>query len=498
MNDRSDQSERMSSGPQGLAASTGRGVAYAGVSVVCARFSSLIAQVVLGWLLAKDDFAVFAVAIGISQLAEALKHGGVLGLFQQRPNDFPDLIAPGVRVALSADLVIMGVMAVIALPMAHFYGMAELAPMLWIAAASVLLSLPGLRYRGAVARTRQFKEAAIADGSQAVARAAFAIVFALLGFGPLSFVMGLPVVAILDWLILRRWVVVPTGTISGAIGSRDLLKPAFWILVATVGTVLLSGTIEYLVLGRMFSEDMLANYFFGFQLTLAVSTLFAGSVRSVLMPSFGALAEDPARQTSALTRSLNGLTVSTSIALLLGSAIASPLIEVIWQGKWDGAGFVAMVLLAVLPARLNLLVARSFIEARGKWSLSALFTWTEGLGSLVVTIVLALQDRLDVLVIGIGIYKLVMALLILGIIARMAPVPLLRLANVLLVPYVTGIVCVAISVWLQEVAVEWNVFLRILLGAVSFLVSYVVLAAVFMRRRHMETFRMAKGIASSR
>ncbi|MBK7420445.1 MAG: oligosaccharide flippase family protein [Nitrospira sp.] len=52
------------------------GLLWSVLSIAVGKGASLIAQIILGWLLSKEDFALYAIAISWSTIVMALRNGG--------------------------------------------------------------------------------------------------------------------------------------------------------------------------------------------------------------------------------------------------------------------------------------------------------------------------------------------------------------------------------------------------------------------------------------
>ena len=70
---------------RGLVAS---GMLWATFGTLASKFASLAAQLVLGWVLSKEDFALYAIAISWSTIVLALRNGGTQRLLIQQGSKY--------------------------------------------------------------------------------------------------------------------------------------------------------------------------------------------------------------------------------------------------------------------------------------------------------------------------------------------------------------------------------------------------------------------------
>ena len=234
-----------------------KGASYASAAVFAGRGFAFISQLILGWLLAPDAFATYAVIVGVLGFTNALAHGGANILMLQGADRINQVLPAGMRLATIFDLGIPLIIAALAWPIADAYGNADLAPMLWIIVIAIPLRLLGLPYRMRAAAYGRFGDVSFADLIQSLAQNALIIIFAWVGFGPFAFVLGQPLVNLLDWLILRKRIGPMKERSRSADPLRSLLKPASLVLVSALGISLAVGTTENLILGEFASELVL-------------------------------------------------------------------------------------------------------------------------------------------------------------------------------------------------------------------------------------------------
>ena len=389
-----------------------RGMTYASASVIGSRGMTFLSQIVLGWLLSENDFATFAVVIGILNFSNALSHGGANLLLFQAGSRIEAVMPPALRLARFFDIGVPVVLAILAVPLSRLFDSTELVPLLLIVAASTPLRLLALPYRARAAASGQFGIVSATDVAQAVLQQTLIMGFAIAGFGVFSFVLGQPLVNTIDWLILRRRLGRPPKTAVEPDPLSGVARSAVYVLITAVGIAFATGGTEYLILREYASTLVLANYFFAFRLTAALGQVFGSGIRSVLIPSFSKLADEPERQRTAAVSALRTFLVLAIPVCGVFAMLAGPAIHLIWQGKWDASGVVALALILSTPGRLTLFMARSFLESTGGWSATAVLTWTDGIALAVVVFLVAGTDDLGTITWSVAGYRAVGGILL--------------------------------------------------------------------------------------
>lgn len=355
-----------------------KGAGYASAAVIAGRGTTFLSQWVLGWVLAKEDFAIFALVVGVMGFTNALSHGGAHILMLQGADRIDRVLPPGMKFAAIFDIGIPLIIAALALPIANAYDTPDLAPLLWIILGSFPLRLFGLPYRMRAAATGRFGDVSFADFAQNFVQQILIVVFALCGFGVFAFVLGQPIVNILDWLILRKRIGPAHETPGRPDALVTLLKPAALVLVSAVGITLAVGTTENLILGEL-APAVLAYYFFAYRITASISQVFGSGIRSVLIPSFAKIKSEPIRMQAAAIKAQQTLFFITIPLFCVMSFMVGPAIHLLWQGKWDDSVIVAFALIIAVPYRLGLFLNRSYLEARGQWTTAAALVWADGI-----------------------------------------------------------------------------------------------------------------------
>jgi O-antigen/teichoic acid export membrane protein len=351
-----------------------RGAAWLGGSAVLAKALAAAAQVALGWLLAPDDFAVYALAISLGVLVVVLRNGGTLRVLIQQGTRLAELARPVARIALGFNLIAASGLLAVAPAAADFYDEPRLVPLV----ALVALSLPLSGYAGVhharLSIALRFQVAAKVDLASVAFKQVLTVGLALAGAGVYSFVLPLVAGSLFDWLLLRAVAgELPRSRRRTVEVFREIFPAARWSMVSLPATTLyMQG--DYLVVGRL-QPSVLGAYFFGFQLTASLAQVIAQAVMRVMLPALVRLEGSPERQAAGYIQAVQYLLFFSATAGAGFALVAEPLVHLVWAGKWNDAVPAAQMFALALPFLLLNPLAVSTLEARGRWRALSWLLW---------------------------------------------------------------------------------------------------------------------------
>lgn len=400
--------------------STSVGLLWAGGSAVVARLSALIAQIVLGWALAKDDFAVYAIAISTASIVSSFRNGGLFRCFVR---NYPDLRGRYPAVLLWGLIVdtVLAIALVSAAPLVtRMYASSAILPLLAIIAVSLPLGTFGAAYRAKLTADSRFAHVARIDAGSALVRNASMILLAILGFGPYSFVVPLIFAAIYEGVAGARYAgSMRPGSKGVLVTVRATWRESGWIVIgAVVVSLALQG--EYLVIGWFESKDTLGVYFFSLQLVIALTVLVTSSIDTVLFPALSRLQSVQSELHFTFLKYLERITLVTS-ALLGAMAVGGQwIVHAIWGSKWEDAGLIIGLMCLGFVVRMPLSVGLALLEAVGKWKQKAALIACDAVTLCVVVGIAASYGGLLGIVVATTLYRCVGGLVVLTAVGGMA------------------------------------------------------------------------------
>jgi len=359
------------------------GMLWATFGTLASKFASLGAQLVLGWVLGKEDFALYAIAISWSTIILALRNGGTQRLLIQQGSRYEESATVFFKIALLFNGLGFLLLALAAPALSSLYESPELNMILWIIALSLPLNTAGMVFQAKLSSDLNFQKLTQLNIWSAILRHGSMAGFALIGLGPISFVLPLIVIAVFEtiggWYLVGTW---PPNRPLTWQGMLVVLRDSRWIMLTTLAGILaING--DYLAISLLQSKETLGVYYFGFQLTFSMAILFTNGIEAVMMPAFSRLDTDQERQKVAFFKAMRVLTLGatlTCFALFIG---ASSLVHSLWGGKWDSAIPVVQLLALSLPIKMVMPLCRSLMEGRGEWRLVSTLLLADGVGTVI-------------------------------------------------------------------------------------------------------------------
>lgn len=419
------------------------GLFWSILSIAVGKGASLIAQLILGWLLAKEDFALYAIAISWSTIVMALRNGGTQRLLIQKGTQYSDLAVMYLKFALLFNVVGFAILMAAAPILSGLYDSHSLRVMVWILGLSLPLSTAAMIFQAKLSADLEFAKVSRLIILSSLARHGSMVVFAWLGLGPLSFVLPLCVVALVEtalgWYWARRW---PPNRPLTWPSICGIFQDSRWVMLTALASALtING--DYLAISLLQSKELLGVYFFGYQLSLALVALVTSSLDTVMMPTFSSLGHETSRQTDLFVRGTRLLAVVSTFACF-GLALAAPAaIHGLWGGKWDEAIPVVQILSLAMPVRLMIPLCRAMLEARGEWKLVSILSICDGLGLVVAGAVGALLGDLWAITLVVTGYNLISGFMYCAIVANSLLTPLKSIFMPLLATLWIGLAALA-------------------------------------------------------
>lgn len=372
---------------QRLGRVTVQGISWTLASSSFAKAASFLSQITLGWLLSPSDFGVYALAISAAALVDGLRNGGTDRILVQRGKEYDELASPIFKIALLFNLLAMSTLMLCAPLAAQAFNTPDLPPLIVIIALALPLTTPVAVLRAKLTIDLRFKNISEVDSLSALIRACSVVVFALLGFGPLSFVLPLFIVAIYEGVAFARharlWprTQTPARSIAGGI-----LRDARWVIIASFGLAMcLRGT--FFAVGLLEEHSLVGVYFFGSQLSMSFLDLLAPGIAAVMLSTFSKVSQQPQLQARGYLKSIRMLCLITIPACVVLAIMAEPIIRILWFGKWDAAIPVVQVLVLFLPAALLSIVSLALVEARGRWALRAILIYIHAIAMIICAVI---------------------------------------------------------------------------------------------------------------
>lgn len=445
---------------------------------------SFVAQIVLGWILFKEDFGIYAIAISVTSLVQVLKDGGTRKIIVQKGDRRFARLCPAVFwMASGFNFATALVLLVITLPISRIYHEPKLIPIMIVLAASTLLGTPDTMYRAWLSVQHRFRDLARLQTILGLVRSGSMILLAAIGAGVMSFAWPALITVLAGWLIGR--IMCGPLPIFGQLRFRlwpTLLFSSLWMFVGGAALMMLRQG-PYMILGLYHEPAVLGVYFFAFQLLLQVNQMVAINFQSVLLPTLSSIGDNVQRHAGAVTRAAGGLTlIGTLIAMGLGVGIGDA-VRIIWDDKWVDAIAAVQWMGLFFPFRMLQSIFEPALISRGLYRKWALLVILQSTIVLIATFIAAYTfDTAEGFAMSIGIGFVLSMVIAGGLGMHMIQVSLKKLAHsVFPIWFIGAILYVSILTIRSELG--WNTSFSppvlVLHGAISstsFMVLFVLLA----------------------
>jgi O-antigen/teichoic acid export membrane protein len=464
-----------------------RGMAWNTAALVVGRITGFAAQLVLGWLLSRDDFGTYAIALSLSVIVLTLRATGAQKLLIQRGGQYDELAHPLAVISLLINVVGMLVLWMAAPLLAQYFNAPAIVPLMRVIGLSMPLGVPADILRARLSIELRFRELALLNAGALMLTQALTVILALAGMGPMSFALPLAVVAAVDSLVLWRivgwW---PAGRPLERKRFTELFAAAKWIILCGFASALIVQG-NHLVVGKMETREVTGLFFFGFQLTTAVALFFNTGMQRVLMPTLTRLSDDGRRQGQAYLKSVRVLVASAAPVCLWGVLLADPVMHVLWAGKWDDAIPVVQWLTAILPIYVLTAINAAVLEARGLWRANTIFHFLSAAGTIASAWYGASRGGLWEITLAAASFRLGFSLLNGVLVAQIMGLSRTAFLGAALPPFIA---CVAVAATVAELAAqvadEWPWWLQMLVVSLLYWVLTAAVYFVLFRQRVSE------------
>lgn len=372
----------------------GGGVTWIVLATAMSKVAMSITQIMMGWLLTKQEFGLFATASAMAGMLALCRDAGASSLMVQRRKEYEQLAGPLLWMGTTASVVSGLIVAGLAWPLAHYvYKDDALFPLLLVLAAALPLGTPGLMLRAKMRMDLHFESYSKQEVCSSLVRQGSMLLFALAGLKSMSLALPSACAGVYD-------------TISAFLFTREkfwrrranlrlwpkLLKSSRWIMFGLLANALLDQG-PYFIMGVMLaiqfgtaeSQEITGVFFFAFQITAQLAILLGYGLQQVLFPVLTRLNDEPKRQADAIVRSLHALMILGSFSCLLLAAVMDPIEKIVWHGRWNAAVLPVIILGIAFPWRITFGLTFAVMHAQGRFKRHAWMTLFEGLGLLAAT-----------------------------------------------------------------------------------------------------------------
>lgn len=342
-------------------------LSWMGLAVAVSKLSSIVTQVVLGYLLLPEQFGNIAFLIGGMALIAGFIDTGISKFLIRSQHEIG-------RYRSSAIIITSG-MAIIGGSLLLLYVWLNKMPTeVWLAAIPISLCLP-------IFALSQIDKASLSialelpcisriEVGRSLLYSATLILMAYLGYGIVGFGLataaGYCYTGLKYRLAVQHRIKLLEFTTEQRAPPISLIWELRWLILTTFAMgFALRG--DYVVLGGLINQAELGIYYFAFMLTANVGLLIAAGINSAFMPYLATKSSTPKELRDFFLE--NSLAFIFVTSLLAGGFIClgGIFVKIIWQGRWDPAVLPAILLAITLPLKMLAPVSYALLEAQGMW-----------------------------------------------------------------------------------------------------------------------------------
>lgn len=360
-----------------------RGMAWAIFSVLVSKVMSFVSQIVLGYVLSAQTYGAFAIAAMALSLTAGFQNAGVSKALIQQKENFDELV--GNYAAFSLHLGGIGGLLLVAVSfvLATAYDVPPLVEILCVSAISIpLMSLSAI-YGAKLSNAFRFRDLQMAGIMVAFLYNAALIAFACLGFDYMTIAAATVFSQLAGYFLYVRLAggVAVNYRLPLRTFSRIFVSLRWLIFISFLFGLMRNG--DYLVLGRLVTQQELGYYYFGFMLTANIGVLLTTAINQTFLPLFSSIKEDAARLQDMIAKIGVMIGFLCGMLCLVAVGLLPQLIHVVWAGKWDPSALTAVAMAIALPLRIYATLGTVTMEAKGRWRMRAGLLVADAVGIMV-------------------------------------------------------------------------------------------------------------------
>jgi PST family polysaccharide transporter len=318
-----------------LAEGARSGSAWLGGASLGTQAFQFVVSIFMARLLVPSQFGEAAIAFSITTFAQIFTDLGLSAAVVHARRVTDELLSSAFWLNGLTGLGLTVLTCALAVPLASIYGEPSLVGLLILASLNFTFSC-GAVPLALLERTLNFRRLAIIETVCTLIAVAAAPIFAIMGFGVYSLVLG-PLVgtcllSVCLWTTVRWW---PRHW-----ASRAAIHELWRFSRGLVGFNALnywSRNLDNLLLGAVVPTAELGEYSRSYNLMLIPVGQMSGVIMRVLFPTLSRMRDEPARMARAWSRALGAASGSVALPLALTMAATAPaMVEVLYGHKWIG------------------------------------------------------------------------------------------------------------------------------------------------------------------
>ena len=353
-----------------------KGLGWLGASEVLVRVTRLVTAIVLARMLGPTEFGVAALVITVNELIRVFNRNGISAkIIQCDEIELETICNTAYRVNFIFCFILFFLQIGLAYPIATWYELPQLVPMLQVLALTYLLMPFGLVHAALVQREQNMKSAALIDGGQVAVDNVITAILALLGFGAWAIVLPKFLTSPI-WVLGYRKAIswTPTNGILFFEQWRNVFSfGKYYLGIESLKAVRLN--IDNLIVGRLLGVEALGVYYFAKNAGLGFSLTLTNSINTALYPNLCEVKNNHEKLASRFATNLKQIAIIVIPILGLQAGLAFWYVPIVFGQHWMHAiPVLSLLCLSAVPKAFAesasaLMMANERIKMDFKWNL---------------------------------------------------------------------------------------------------------------------------------
>ncbi len=330
----------------------GRGLRWSLAGTLLTKVGSFAMGLVLARLLAPADFGIYAIALAATAVLMHINDVGLIAATVQWRGRLEEMAPTAATLATVFAAGIYGVFWVAAPAIAGASGNRAAAPVVQLLAVVIVVDGITAVRSGALMRHFEQGKLILANAAGLVVNAVVAIGLAAGGAGAFSFAWGQVAGAVVTGAFVLVFGRVPFRYGFDRRIARRLM--VFGVpLAASLGVEAVVTNVQFGVVGHIAGAVALGYFLLAFNMASWAQSILGQAIRYVSVAGFSRLSEhDDDALSQGVQRSMPLMVTVVAPIVALTSALAAPMVAVLYGSRWAPAGPVLRILVGLTLARM--------------------------------------------------------------------------------------------------------------------------------------------------
>lgn len=327
-----------------------KGGALLAVARLLVNLVKAVSTIVIAWFLSPEDYGLVAIAATVLMLIESMTEMQLGEALIGHRTAAKPVVDTAWTLGAIRGVILSALLALLALPLADFYGDDRLVPIMLVLSLQPLFTGPANPQIFIQQRKLNFRQEFILTVGRKLLGAVLAISLAVWLQSYWALIIGSLFEAFVG--LILSFALVPYRPRFSFSGFRDLWRFSVWLSLGQIVNTL-NWRVEYLFIGKWLDLAQLGLYRLGSNLAQLPTQELMIPVRKVVYPGLAAVLTDPeSRDDGPRIRSAyqRAQSVATAVALFVGvcfAMLADTLIAAVLDERWQGTAFIIQYLSAV-------------------------------------------------------------------------------------------------------------------------------------------------------